>query len=219
MRGVVFDLDETLLDRRGSLDAYARRLRSEFDSRASSALDAFVAEFHRLDADGKTPRTQFFELLASRLLPMLSAGEIQHHFESYAWQCPQLFPGVADMLLELEAQGLKLGVITNGGEASQMAKITNSGLSDLIDCFVISATFGARKPDRSIFEHMAVRLGIDPAQSWFVGDDPRSDIWGAKQCGYRTAWIDRYSRWPMDLAPCYDAQLGSVLEVRDLVAA
>ena len=119
MRGVVFDLDETLLDCRGSLDAYARRLRSAFDSRASSALDVFVAEFHRLDADGKTPRTQFFELLASRLLPIMSAGEIQHHFETYAWQCPQLFPGVANMLLEPEAQGLELGVITNGGEAKE----------------------------------------------------------------------------------------------------
>jgi putative hydrolase of the HAD superfamily len=219
MRGVVFDLDETLLDRRGSLGAYACRLRSEFDPRGSSALDAFVAEFHRLDADGKIRRTQFFELLASQLLPTVSAGEIQRHFESYAWQRPLLFPGVVDMLREFEARGLRLGIITNGGEASQTAKITNSGLADLIDCFVISAIFGARKPDRSIFEHMTARLGIDPARSWFVGDDPRCDVWGAKQCGYRTAWIDRYSLWPMDLAPCYDAQLGSVLGVRDLVAA
>lgn len=107
MRGVVFDLDETLLDRRGSLDVYARRLRSELAS-FSSSLNAFVAEFHRLDADGKTPRGQFFELLASGLLPGVSVGEIRRHFESHAWQSPQLFPGVADMLRELEAQGLRL---------------------------------------------------------------------------------------------------------------
>jgi putative hydrolase of the HAD superfamily len=219
MQGVVFDLDETLLDRQGSLDAYARRLHSEFDLCALSALDAFLAEFHRLDAAGKTPRSQFFELIATRLLPASSAREVRDHFESYAWQCPQLFPGVADMLREFGAQGLELGIITNGAEASQMAKITNSGLSRLIQYCVVSATFGARKPDRSIFEYMTIRLGIDPAQSWFVGDDPHCDIWGAKQCGYRTAWIDRFSAWPMDLTPCYDVRLSSVRDLRNLVAA
>ena len=217
MRGVVFDLDETLLDRRGTLDAYARALHAELDRQGSSSVEYFLEQFHRLDAAGSTPRDRFFALVSSQLLPTQSPRDLGHHFNAHAWRSPRLFPGVAHMLRELRGQGLRLGIITNGGAAPQLDKIVNSGLSDLVDCYLVSARFGARKPDRSIFEYMAAQLGLSPRESWFVGDDPYADIWGSKQCGYSAAWVERFTAWPKELPPCYDAHIDSVLGIQDFV--
>lgn len=216
MSGVIFDLDETLLDRRGTLDAYARKLHFELDPQGSAPPAHFLDKFHRIDAGGGTPREKFFDLISSELLPARSPRELRDHFEAYAWQAPQLFQGVDTLLGQLRNQGLRLGIITNGGEASQLAKIVSTGLLGLVDCYVISACFGARKPDRAIFEYMTNELAIDPRTSWFVGDDPYCDIWGSKQCGYSAAWVER-SAWPKDLSPCYDARIDSVLEMREIV--
>src|SRR6478752_234416 len=91
MKGVVFDLDETLVDRRGSLDVYARRLHAAFAHSAVASGDLFVAEFHRLDGNGRVPRDEFFERLSAVLFSRVSAGQIKAHFETTAWTPPMLF--------------------------------------------------------------------------------------------------------------------------------
>jgi putative hydrolase of the HAD superfamily len=219
VKGVVFDLDETLVDRRGSLDVYARNLFSEFAGSAVVPVDEFVAEFHRLDGNGRVPRDEFFAALAEALLPNVPTHRIKEHFEATAWLQPHLFDGIVDALRQLRADGWRIGIVTNGGVPAQSAKIENSGLYRLIDGHVISAAVGAKKPAPEIYRHAIERLRIDPRQSWFVGDDPRADIWGAKQSGFRTCWVERYSAWPADLARCYDARIADTADVLDIIAS
>ncbi len=193
MKGVVFDLDETLVDRRGSLDAYARRLNEAFADSAVATGDLFVSEFHRLDGNGRVPRDEFFERLSAVLFRDVSAARIKEHFETTAWTQPFLFDEVPELLRSIRERGWRIGIVTNGGVAAQSAKIENSGLAELIDESVISAAFGMKKPAPEIFRHLTDQLHIDPALSWFVGDDPRADIWGAAQVGFKTCWVERYS--------------------------
>jgi putative hydrolase of the HAD superfamily len=207
MNGVVFDLDETLVDRRGSLDAYAKQLRSVFSDSIVVSERVFMTEFHRLDGNGRVPRDEFFEALSVALFRSVPSRRIQEHFEATAWIEPRLFEGVVDLLVTLRAKGWRIGIVTNGGVASQSAKIENSGLADLIDGSVISSAFGFKKPAPEIFRHMIEKLGIDPNRSWFVGDDPRADMFGARRVGFRTCWVERYSAWPADLPRCYDARI------------
>lgn len=217
MQAVVFDLDETLIDRRESLSRYAECLHAEFRSQTTMAIAEFVAEFHRLDDNGRVSRDQFFDSLASRTFSGTTAEQLRGHFESRAWQSPQLFPGIRDTLLHIRTRGWRIGIITNGGVRSQTDKIKNSGLSELVHYSVISDAFGSRKPDKAIFQHVVVQLSIDPSRSWFVGDDPHADIWGAKQVGFRTIWIERYIRWPDDLPACYDARISHVSDLLQLI--
>jgi putative hydrolase of the HAD superfamily len=207
MRGIVFDLDETLVDRKGSLNAYAQELYSDFRTSTDMPLAEFVDEFHRLDGNGRVPRDAFFDLLASDVFLNVPARRIGEHFEANAWLTPRLFTGIPELLQSLRELHWRIGVITNGGVQSQSQKLENSGLASLVDYSVISGAFGAKKPDPTIFEHLLVRLGINSNTSWFIGDDPRSDIWGARQVGFRTIWVERYSPWPDDLSRCYDASV------------
>jgi putative hydrolase of the HAD superfamily len=215
--GLVFDLDETLINRRDTLDVYARELISEFSTGVASP-EEIVAHFHRLDGNGEVPRDQFFSRLASELFPGVTARQLGAHYDANAWNRPQLFAGTTETLLYFRERGWRIGIITNGGKISQSAKIANSGLSDLVHCSVISSVIGCRKPDREIFAFAATQLGILPKASWFVGDNPRADIWGASQFGLRTAWIERHMPWPEDLPRCYDAQIPGVSGIRNVIA-
>ncbi len=219
MKGVVFDLDETLVNRRGSLDLYSQTLFSAFSGSAVVPLDEFVAEFHRLDGNGRVPRDEFFAALAAVLLPNVATQRIKEHFEATAWLQPRLFDGSVEALQQIRSEGWRVGIVTNGGVPAQTAKIENSGLSGLIDSHVISAAFGAKKPAPEIFRQAIDQLRIDPKQSWFVGDDPRADIWGARQIGLRTCWVERYSPWPADLPRCYDARIADTADILGVIAS
>jgi len=94
MNGVVFDLDETLVDRRGSLDAYAKQLHSVFSDSIVVSERVFMTEFHRLDGNGRVPRDEFFEALSVALFRSVPSRRIQEHFEATAWIEPRLFEGV-----------------------------------------------------------------------------------------------------------------------------
>jgi putative hydrolase of the HAD superfamily len=218
VKGVVFDLDETLVDRRGSLDVYSKRLYSAFADSVVVPEGEFRTEFHRLDGNGRVLRDEFFESLSAALFRGVPASRVKEHFEATAWTEPRLFEGIVDLLTLLRAQDWRIGIITNGGIPSQAAKIENSGLGELIDGFVISSAFGFKKPAPEIYRHMIEALGIEPHQSWFVGDDPRADVWGAKQVGFRTCWVERYAVWPADLPHCYDAHINHTVDCLRVVA-
>lgn len=53
-----------------------------------------------------------------------------------------MFDGTIDLLQSIRTRGWRIGIITKGSVPSQTAKIRNSGLSERIDGFVISAAFG-----------------------------------------------------------------------------
>jgi putative hydrolase of the HAD superfamily len=51
-----------------------------------------------------------------------------------------------------------------------------------------------RKPDPEIFRRAAARLDAEPHECVMVGDNPNTDVLGAKRCGMRAVWV-RNSWW------------------------
>ncbi len=213
--GIVFDLDETLVNRRDSLDAYAPLLWEHFRDNSMVDKGAFLSVFHDLDGNGRVPREVFFAKLSVSAFDGVEPGDIAAHFREFAWQKPLLFEGVIDFVQELKVGGYAIGVVSNGGSHSQNSKLKNSGLAPCIDAAVISEEFGAKKPDSSIYREIAARLQIDINSSWFVGDDPISDVVGPSRLGFTTAWVERYLPWPEDQTRCYRFRISHIAELRD----
>jgi len=209
-QALVFDLDETLLDRKGSLDVYARTLRTRFESGSLFGECEFVELFHQLDGNGRVPREEFFAALSSKAFAGVRAEEIGEHFRATAWNAPILFERVFEVLETFKANDYAIGVVTNGGSHSQNAKLNNTGLVEHLDAYIISDEFGAKKPNPEIYAEIARRLGVAPEESWFIGDDPISDVWGPAQSGFNAAWIERYLPWPESTARCYKHRLNHV---------
>ncbi|MEV7913960.1 HAD family hydrolase [Streptomyces griseus] len=100
------------------------------------------------------------------------------------------FPGVPEGLAALRASGWMLGIAANGAIATQKAKLRATGLVPPFDAVTISEAVGPRKPQRALFEAAAAACGVPlTAGGWIVGDNPDTDMAGARAAGLRTVWV------------------------------
>ena len=78
----------------------------------------------------------------------------------------------------VQQKGSFLGVITNGPSAHQRKKYRALGLADWIseDHVITSGEVGINKPDPEIFRIAALRWGLSPQKTWYVGDSYEHDI-------------------------------------------
>ena len=95
-----------------------------------------------------------------------------------------LFDDAIPLLNNLRPQ-FRLGTITNGN-----ADVAHIGLDEWFQFSVTAANAGVMKPDPRIFEHALGFAGVAPAQTLHVGDDPVTDIQGAKAAGMYTVWVN-----------------------------
>ncbi len=200
-RVVLFDLDQTLTDRRKSLEDMAKRMAADYSSdliRDDRLLCLVEDALRRADGSGYRPRSEVFaELL--RTLPWQRTPDFSV-IESY-WQAtfPQCTVGAAGLFATLDAllaRGYRMGVITNGNVAVQEAKIDFLGLRPYMSTVVVSGAVGVGKPDGRIFEIALERLDARPSEAWFVGDHPVWDVIGATGAGLSPVWIRGSQPWP-----------------------
>jgi putative hydrolase of the HAD superfamily len=218
MQGIVFDLDETLIDRNRAVTNFAELLWAEFFSDGAESEESFIERVHHLDGHGYTPREQFFELMWDKFSDAVpSRSVIEETFYEQVWETPQLAEGVIDCLSRLQRHRIPLAIVTNGSTRAQEAKIKHSGIRDFFSAIVVSEAFGVKKPDPSIYEEAASKLKAAPDDCWFVGDHPVNDVWGSKQVGYHSAWIHLDRPWASELSRCYDVKGATFVETMSQV--
>lgn len=105
------------------------------------------------------------------------------------------FEGGSHLLRELRAMDIRTGLITNGSSHRQRRKVRQMELEPLLDVITISEEAGMRKPEPGIFHNTLAQVGVDPEEAMFVGDDPWSNIGGARSSGMRAIWM-RTPFWP-----------------------
>jgi putative hydrolase of the HAD superfamily len=218
-RAVLFDLDDTLLDRARTFERYF----DAFAARYGDRLGACARQQLRdaiLDADGRGYRTR--DQMADVLLKTLpwrsppTANEIVDNYRSDFLDCAYLSDGVGDLLDDLHARAIKTGVITNGESIVQRRKLEHLGLAARMDVVAVSEEIGVKKPDPAIFQWALQKLGIAAAEAWFIGDHPDLDIAAAEATGITAFWLARMTPWPADRAPC-QSRIDSLKEIQRLI--
>ncbi|MFD3571648.1 HAD family hydrolase [Streptomyces sp. NPDC058667] len=194
-RGVLalFDLDNTLIDRRQALDGWAGR----FARSRSLAPRAALLISERL-RDRAYP-ADLCELGQTLGLGD-SAGDLWREYVEGMASAAQCLPGAEDGLHTLRRAGWTLGVATNGAGDIQRAKLTSAGLTPLFHGVCVSGEAGARKPTRQFFEIAAAQCGADlSGYGWMIGDNPETDIEGGRAAGLHTMWVAAGRQWPADV--------------------
>jgi putative hydrolase of the HAD superfamily len=102
----------------------------------------------------------------------------------------RVFADVAPALAELRKH-YALGLVTNGPSCLQHEKLDHSKLQPFFDVVVVSAEFGAGKPDASIFHYALSCLGEPYEQAVMLGDSLSRDIDGALCAGLQAIWVNR----------------------------
>jgi HAD superfamily hydrolase (TIGR01509 family) len=108
-------------------------------------------------------------------------------------------PGVKRTLEGLRERGIVVAVLTNGWNPLQVRKAEEAGFRGPV---LVSSEIGERKPAPHAFEMLVRTLGTDPQQTWYVGDDPHSDVAGAQAIGMQTVWLNwERKEYPEGLRP------------------
>jgi putative hydrolase of the HAD superfamily len=214
-QAILFDLDETLVDRRASLEPYLRRLYDRL-CLSPDGWTSFQRRFEELDQGGYADREAVFRSLTVEFGVPVPVADLVAEFEHTAWWGARTFSGTNEVLNELRRRGYRLGIVTNGSVATQGEKLLRAGLASKVDAVVISEAEGVKKPAPKIFQASANRLGAPLRECWFVGDHPEKDVDGARRAGMVGVWLRGEVAWPKSLK-YPDYTIDSLAELLDLV--
>ena len=105
----------------------------------------------------------------------------------------KLYPEVEEVLRSLKERKYILGMVSNWD--SRLLKLcAGLGIDRYFDFKVISAVFGAAKPDPKIFREALKKANVPAGEVVHVGDSLEDDVRGAHLSGIRAIWLDRSNR-------------------------
>lgn len=221
IRGVLFDLDDTLLDGdlawRSGMDTMLACCPGVDRAAALQAWDAACREHYPRYLAGELTFEQGqaarIRSWADRVNVVVEPGAELSWFGTYFAGYKAGWAAFGDAVPCLRAlEGMRLGVITNGEGDQQRAKLTAIGLGAAFEVVVASGEAGWAKPDPRIFHLAAARLGLPPGRCLFVGDQRESDALGALDAGMQALWLNRRAQ----SAP--DERVGEITSLAELPA-
>jgi putative hydrolase of the HAD superfamily len=94
-------------------------------------------------------------------------------------------PDAKQVVIELSKRGYHLGIIANTITESEIPDwLEEEGLTQYFETVILSSILGCRKPGTEIYLEATRRVGVDPARSVYVGDNPSRDILGTRLAGF-----------------------------------
>jgi YjjG family noncanonical pyrimidine nucleotidase len=201
LRGVLFDLDDTLFDHHQGARAALQRVHAtyapflgtpfaEFEHAHAEHLEALHLQVLSGAMDIDAARVERFRrlLIQAGAGGDEAAGAAALYRESYI-AARQAVAGAHDLLAALRARA-RIAVVSNNLLDEQQQKMAQCGLTPLIDALIVSEDVGFAKPDRRIFAVALDRLELQPEEAVMIGDSWPNDIVGATQAGIAAVWFN-----------------------------
>lgn len=198
---IYFDLDDTLLDhrraeRRGLEDVY-RAHEVHFQHVTIAAVqDTYHShsvplwQQYAQGAIGKhdLQRLRFQNTLDSLGINTLEAESL-NAFYLGCYSRHWVLTDEARVAFHTLADHFPVGILTNGFSEVQHAKFDRfPELRDRSDVLIISEETGYMKPHPELFAYAAAAAGVPAETILYVGDSYTSDVQGALQAGWQSAW-------------------------------
>lgn len=186
---VLFDLDDTLVDR----DASMRWSLAEQYDHFRTALAAIPKEDYvekLIDYQNHgyiNPRIAYERFFATRTVRGLSIQDLNDDIRTRYGGKTVLFDGVEEVLACL-ADKYRLAIITNGRIDWQYRKIRESKIEKYFYNVTISEEVACAKPESGIFLECLKKIDRRPEECVFIGDNPETDIKPAVELGLKTIW-------------------------------
>ena len=201
-QALLFDADDTLwenniyferaiaafisyLDHRIHTDEEVREVLNTCEHATISKYGYGLASFHRSLID-------CFEQLSDEPITPEKQARIVAFTKSIASSEIELLPAVESTLRSL-AQRHRLLLVTKGNHEEQTYKVERSGLRDLFSAIEILS----EKNTAAYFE-LAARHSCDSANTWMIGNSPRSDINPALAASLNAVFIPHDFTWVLE---------------------
>lgn len=192
IRAVIFDLDDTLISEAKYQQGAHEAVLEYLETQTGIAREAIL---RASELAASAPRAEYFQTLLPLLDMVSDADTVRDLVTVHREHSPRLslYPDVLESFRTLRAQGLKLGVITDGHANVQRQKLAAVDAEAYVDAVLVSDELGREywKPHEKTFLLMADMLGVGIAQLMYVGDNPEKDFFIASSLPITTIRINR----------------------------
>ncbi|MBY0011599.1 HAD family hydrolase [Paenibacillus typhae] len=206
-----FDLDDTLYDHFVPFEEAVSRLLTA-DEQATDTARLFRQMRHHSDQLWPSYEKGELELAKLKLLRielackdcglMLDRSRLEQFQRDYLQRQRRFdwISGARECILRLMEAGHPVGIITNGPEDYQWAKIRGLGLDHFIarELIFISGALGLAKPDPELFAFVNRLTGTLPPECVYIGDSWDKDVTGALAAGWQVYWYNPRGQRPGD---------------------
>lgn len=178
VKAILFDLDNTLIDRDLAVAKWLTTMVPA--DRIEPLLE--------LDRGSYGPREEVFRIIGATA--GVTSAEARHRFFREIPDLVRVRPDADELLARLSVPAI---IVTNGPSRFQRAKIVAAGLVPRTAGIVVSSEVGADKPAPAIFHHALEVAGCSAHEAVMVGDHPINDVAGAEAVGLAAVLVR--SRW------------------------
>jgi len=198
---VFFDLDHTLWDYDRSSKETLLEIYRQFKLEDATSEKRFLNTFYSVndvlwhrynigEIDRDYIKKNRFQTIFERLeVDTSQSGKASDYFMKNCSIKPYLLPDAITALNYLEPR-YDLHIITNGFLDSQTAKIQSAKIDHYFKTVVTSECADARKPSKEIFKYSLAKAEATKDSSIMIGDNPKTDIQGARDFGLKTVLYD-----------------------------
>ncbi len=193
-KAMLFDLDDTLLNRDKAVDKmFLIMLEKCYQDVKHSAKNEMLKKFKEYDnrSYGNGDKVKVLESFFDEYPPKyrLPRNDIQDFWNTNFPNCFSINQNTINIVNTIKMH-VKVAIITNGSTQRQIAKIINTNLNSYFNTIIISEEVGFSKPDKRIFELALNRLNVQPEDALFVGDDIEKDIDGCQNANIQGIWFN-----------------------------
>lgn len=177
---VLFDLDGTLVDTAPDLIACLNRALNDhgFDTVAAEIVKPFISY-------GAVAMINASQPAISDRIKLDILETMLNHYQDNIAEYTVFFPGMADTLDAIEAQGLKWGVVTNKRERFTNPLMAALKLSDRAACIISGDSTANPKPHPEPMLAACKQAEVNPQECVYIGD-ARHDITAGLSANMKT---------------------------------
>ena len=191
IKGVIFDLDSTLLDFMKMKEVAVKAavkgmIEAGLEINENESYQDIIAIYEEFGWENQ----KVFDVFLKQCIGVvdnkyLAAGIVAYRRAREANLLA--YPNVNRTLMTLAKFGIKLAVVSDAPSREAWMRIYYLSLYHYFDAVVTYDDSGVRKPSAKPFQLALKSLNIKPQESIKVGDWPERDVVGAQQIGMKTA--------------------------------
>ena len=202
VKGVLFDLHDTLVDKGGTV-AIESALREAANFLQAQGYGISFEDYSRnwkgcatfgrnIMPDGR--EFSFAEwhqqIFAGLNIPYDSemAVQLNQHFMRGFVDHIKLIPGAVDILKKLKSNYV-LGLVSNSMAENTIIDLERTGLTEYFNTITISSQVGYCKPHPIIYQTAMRSLDLTAEEICFIGDNWEDDVVGPTQQGMQAIWV------------------------------
>jgi len=191
IKGILFDLDNTLIDflkmkKKCCEKSVSAMIKSGLPLKKDEALEILYKIYEKYGIEYQKIFQEFLkETIGNVDYKILAEGIVAYREVKNSMLVT--FPNVVSTLRKLK-NNFRLGVVSDAPKLQAWLRLAELEIIDFFDVVVALADEGKEKPSIIPFLRAAKELNLKPEEIIFVGENPEKDIKGAKSVGMKTAF-------------------------------